>query len=486
MQDRFSVTENRTKGNLQFLTRAGLIRIGDDVSLEQVARQWLDGGEDMALIAVMHRHIRFVGEMLQEIREPKSVEQLWRIAVDRYSLTWKKPTQVNNRRGWLASAKLIEGSSEELRLLPDGERLLGQLDVFEPSSRPEKQTKGPGPRQTPDASEIVAKKAKNLVLYGPPGTGKTYSTAKEAVRLCGKRVPANRGDLMDEYNRLRSEGRIEFVTFHQSMSYEDFVEGRQPVTGSDGDNTPSGGFRLETVPGIFRRIATRADQNKNESFVLIIDEINRANISKVLGELITLLEPDKRLGEQNELRVRLPYSGHEFGVPKNLHIVATMNSADRSIALLDTALRRRFGFREMEPRADLLQTVVKKWKDSDPLDLEKVLNTLNERIEYHYDREHRIGHAYFMKCTSKADVDAVMRDEVIPLLAEYFFEDWGKVASVLGDEPPSDGKAKEGGFLKCSVLTPPSGFGQDEIQARFRWQVRSEKEGFHYTNLTSK
>lgn len=327
----------------------------------------------------------------------------------------------------------------------------------------------------------------NTVLYGPPGTGKTYSTVAEAVRLCGEPVPEGREALMETYQELLATGRIEFVTFHQSMSYEDFVEGRQPVTGSgEDDDNSTGGFRLETKPGIFRRIAKHASRGRStvaptepEPFVLIIDEINRANISKVFGELITLLEPDKRLGQLNELKVRLPYSGDEFGVPSNLHILATMNTADRSIALLDTALRRRFTFREIAPDPSVLEDA----KEKCGLDLPRILKTLNERIEYLYDREHRIGHAYFTDCQEPEDVDAVMRDKVIPLLAEYFFEDWGKIAAVLGDAVSHEDPVT-GGFLKRSVIKPPPGLADGDDLPRFRWEVRSADEGFVYTGLT--
>lgn len=510
----------------------------------------------------------------------------------------------------------------------------------------------------------IGAKAQNLILYGPPGTGKTYSTTAEAVRLCGEPVPAD-CDVMDVYQRLLAAGRIEFVTFHQSMAYEDFVEGRQPMTGTDDvEGAASAGFRLETVPGTFRRIAKRAetsrgrastadsvqiagrqvfkmsigeadnpedahlfenaikggyavlgfedidwsdkkfeareafieackakgDHNANvdarssvvqmpfifrnlvrkgdivviskgnglfraigeftgdyeflprpegdyghrravrwiwvdregvpveeiytrrfmqksiyllndselnvpalerymnsqhvegpadpEPFVLIIDEINRANISKVFGELITLLEPDKRLGQPNQIKVRLPYSGDEFGVPSNLHILGTMNTADRSIALLDTALRRRFTFRELMPNPSVLKDAAER----SGIDLPLLLATINDRIEYIYDREHQIGHAYFTGCATPADVDEVMRHKVIPLLAEYFFEDWAKIAAVLGDLETHDHDIS-GGFLNRSALQAPPGLDNGEALPRFRWSVRHVEQGFDYARL---
>ena len=521
---------------------------------------------------------------------------------------------------------------------------------------------------------------KNIILHGPPGTGKTYETIKMAVGLCGVSVPDDdRAALQKEYQRLVDARRIEFVTFHQSMSYEDFVEGLRPETGSGGEKrSTSGGFSLKPFPGVFRDFVENAvsggaaasdnaadvraesqfvlgsdrrvfkmslgpkrnredeklyqdaiefnhvrlnfddvditdqkysnydeilelfknhkiahekkaykawalerfknqmqvgdivivawgigmfraigeitgeyeyrertepgyrhyrsvkwhwvhssgvevakikkkkefgrqafyemkkeewhfgaiedlvnsdkrevdnsnsssdveEKGNNNSYVLIIDEINRANISKVFGELISLIEEDKRLGEQNELTVKLPYSRKRFGIPSNLYIIGTMNTADRSIALLDTALRRRFVFREMMPDPSLLVPLT----SGCGIDMSRLLTTLNERIEYLHDREHQIGHAYFMQCTTPEKLDEVMREKVIPLLAEYFFEDWGKVAIVLGDGDP-EGKGKTGGFLRSVVLKRPEGGDDDDETPRIRWVVQSE---FDYANL---
>lgn len=212
-----------------------------------------------------------------------------------------------------------------------------------------------------------------------------------------------------------------------------------------------------------------------DQFVLIIDEINRANVSKVFGELITLIEPDKRLGSGPEqLVLQLPYSGEGFGVPANLHIVGTMNTADRSIALLDTALRRRFVFRELAPDPALLPETI------DGVPLRRVLETINDRIEYLIDREHRIGHAFFLGQGGR-DRDAIhatMRDKVIPLLQEYFFEDWARVAAVLGERP-----GRGGGFLDCRKLRDPTGGEGDERES---WSVRQVFADDAYDRLIGK
>lgn len=163
----------------------------------------------------------------------------------------------------------------------------------------------------------------------------------------------------------------------------------------------------------------------NFSFVFVIDEINRGNVSKIFGELITLIEPSKRIGEKEELKVTLPYSGEKFGVPKNVYIIGTMNTADRSITSLDTALRRRFEFIEMMPDVSKLSM------DCEGIDLQELLKAINTRIEYLLDREKTIGHAFFVSVENLEDLKKVFQNKIIPLLQEYFYNDYALIDAVL-------------------------------------------------------
>ena len=184
-----------------------------------------------------------------------------------------------------------------------------------------------------------------------------------------------------------------------------------------------------------KKIDTHRLPKNPKNFVLIVDEINRGNVSSVFGELITLIEKDKRAGADEELSVTLPYSKETFSVPHNVYIIGTMNTADRSIEALDTALRRRFSFREMPPKPELIKTVgsLKSTNGKlDDIDVVKILKTINNRIEKLIDKDHKIGHSYFLNISSKQDLKDTFRDKVIPLLEEYFFGDFGKISLVLG------------------------------------------------------
>lgn len=213
--------------------------------------------------------------------------------------------------------------------------------------------------------------------------------------------------------------RFEFVTFHQSYGYEEFIEGLRPVTNDDGD------ISYVVKPGILKRLCKRAEADPSHQYALVIDEINRGNISKIFGELISLIEIDKRAGEKYPLTVTLPYSNLPFSVPNNLDIIGTMNTADRSLTHIDIALRRRFEFIELRTDYSLLSDNV------DGINLRKLLFTINKRIELLLDREHIIGHALLMNLSNLADLKKVFITNIMPLLEEYFFEDWDKIKQVF-------------------------------------------------------
>lgn len=277
-------------------------------------------------------------------------------------------------------------------------------------------------------------------------------TADSVWRLAGEweEACADLITLLKEYQAGAQSSEVlrhySFVTFHQSYGYEEFVEGLRPVLDED---TDSGAIKYEIRSGVFKDLCRKARLAPDKRFAMVIDEINRGNISKIFGELITLIEPDKRDGGKNPISVTLPYSGESFSVPQNVDIIGTMNTADRSLALLDTALRRRFDFVPVLPdtrdeqgsplfglRVTLGERVI---------DIPRMLSVINQRIEALYDRDHCIGHAYFTSLKDIADGDErmvglsqIFSNRIVPLLEEYFFEDWQKIRLVLADNQKPD------------------------------------------------
>ena len=364
----------------------------------------------------------------------------------------------------------------------------------------------------------------NQILFGAPGTGKTYHTKKMAVEIINGKKARTREEINKEYEKLIEAEQIVFTTFHQSLSYEDFIEGIKPETidgnvtyeVKDGifksicknafskeitsdnfevvyqklldeiDNSVDNKLVLETLvhakeftiyknsknnirfhsntekayeavikkevlehylktgealdwapytKSVANYIIEKYNYIQNEAIepkkhVLIIDEINRGNASAIFGELITLLEEDKRKGNPEHIEAKLPYSGDNFSVPNNVYIIGTMNTADRSVEALDTALRRRFSFVEMQPDPEILSDEkYEKYKD---VDLSKLLKTINKRIELLIDKDHQIGHSYFIGIQNIVDLQRTFKDKIIPLLEEYFYGDFGKIGLVLG------------------------------------------------------
>ena len=473
---------------------------------------------------------------------------------------------------------------------------------------------------------------KNVIFYGPPGTGKTYTTAKRAVEICkteSEKELTDYSEIMEKYNELKKKNRIEFITFHQSYGYEEFIEGIKPIVLNEDDESEDesennqesktnikieNDIKYDIVDGIFKKFCDNArkaiietDNNNDnndipleaivwkvtvrdevredcfnnnrvridwnfddagavgfveevkkgdiiittdgsrtkingiavvtddkgytldkeerdtttrnvkwlakninenikninkekmlhrrtvarvpnmkvediiklakeknqkelskivikenkEPYVFIIDEINRGNISKIFGELITLIETTKRSGEGKKecISTKLPYSKEEFTVPDNVYIIGTMNTADRSIALMDTALRRRFKFEEMLPDYHLLEDIFVEDKGT-KVNIGAMLKVINERIEYLYDREHTIGHAVFLELKENNNIEKlenIFKKSVIPLLQEYFYEDYDKIRLILGD----NAKDEDEQFIFAESIKPKDVFEGD-------------------------
>jgi len=312
----------------------------------------------------------------------------------------------------------------------------------------------------------------NEILFGTPGTGKTYKTKNKSISIIKNINMENKElsieeklDLDNEYATLYNEGRIKFITFHPSYSYEDFIEGIRPVIDKNIDIV-----KFELKNGIFKelcltalkeydennklinwenyendiktKIDKNAKSNRNDKsikkYVLIIDEINRGDISKIFGELITLIEEDKRIGGDNQITVQLPYSEDNFGIPPNLYIVGTMNTADRSLALLDIALRRRFDFIEMVPDFQQLKkdpiafgiSIEMNLLEPSITALEKINKYLGENPDIGKDK--KIGHAYFCNIDNESKINNIWKNKILPLMEEYYFFDKEALEKISG------------------------------------------------------
>lgn len=297
------------------------------------------------------------------------------------------------------------------------------------------------------------------IYYGPPGTGKTLTAVREAVRLADPGF-ADKDDFAACFQRFAQlHDQLAFVTFHQSLQYEDVVESIRPVLAADeveadDDDAVSGAvvgsgspaalgprhaaerpdLQYELYEGPFMRLRRKAAERPDLEFVIVVDEINRGDISRILGPLISSIEPDKRAGADYPIGFEAQYPRTKLEtrlfLPGNLHVVGTMNSADRNIALVDYALRRRFDFVEIPPEPDLLTETT---SGNPPINVRKLLTVLNDRVRYLLDADHCVGHGYFARAESNLEVVEVMARRVVPLLREYFHGNEQLLLLVLGD-----------------------------------------------------
>ena len=297
---------------------------------------------------------------------------------------------------------------------------------------------------TGDYSETVNVKNRNAPFAFDKSTDSIWSLAGEWKEECTDQVSLAKV-LREGPKEESTHNRYEFVTFHQAYSYEDFVEGIRPVQDDE-----TGELAYSIVPGVFRRIAQKAKADPEQRYAIFIDEINRGNIAKIFGELITLIEADKRAVYSDEgeklggMELTLPYSGSLFGVPKNLDLYGTMNTADRSIALLDTALRRRFNFQELMPDSGVINGLQGDGYIEDgeggEINLRALLEAMNRRIRFLLNRDMTLGHAYFINIRDFSGLKDVLLNQIIPLLQEYFYEDWHRIQLVFSDVGPAGEK----------------------------------------------
>jgi 5-methylcytosine-specific restriction protein B len=282
----------------------------------------------------------------------------------------------------------------------------------------------------PGRIQIILERKGQVVVYGPPGTGKTYWAERAAIDLASLSAFGNLFEALNETERKAvmghgdGAGLVRLCCFHPAYGYEDFIEGYRP-------QTVNGHVTFELRDGVFKKLCKEAKGSPDRNFYLIVDEINRGDIPRIFGELLTTLEKDKRTK-----RIILPVSQEIFAIPRNVFLIGTMNTADRSISLLDTALRRRFGFVELMPDAGVL-------KDSaiEGITLKAWLDALNKRIREHVGRDARnlqIGHSYLMHggipLKDLPTLKRALRDDIIPLLEEYCYEDYGTLGNILGDQ----------------------------------------------------
>jgi 5-methylcytosine-specific restriction protein B len=285
--------------------------------------------------------------------------------------------------------------------------------------------------------EAILRRKGQVILYGPPGTGKTFHALTVSRELAARHAFGKTfSDLTaGESNAVTADnGLVRLCTFHPGWGYEDFIEGLRPTT-------INGQMVFEPRDGFFKRLCVEARAQPSRMFFAILDELNRGDLPRIFGELITTMEFDKR-----DIAIRLPVTGSFFTVPRNVFLIGTMNTADRSISLMDAALRRRFGFVELMPESAKLGG-----RMVGGLLLSAWLDALNTRLRQHLKRDARnlqIGHAYLMPnppITSVAEFARVVRDDIIPLLEEYCYDDFSMLRDILGDElvDPGAGRIKE-------------------------------------------